>query len=113
MCVGTAIWPSAWCSLLDEKDKVTIFFFFEKDHSEWLYYKRREVCDKAMVEDWALVFEVTCWQYWRWMNGYIFNNILVDSKLAVFKFHRFLAEVKLADSINFFEANKKGYRLTG
>ncbi|KAL9376886.1 hypothetical protein Peur_031006 [Populus x canadensis] len=40
-----------------------------------------------MVEDWALVFEVTCWQYWRWMNGYIFNNILVDSKLAVFKFH--------------------------
>jgi hypothetical protein len=47
------------------------------------------------------------------MNGYIFNNILVDSKLAVFKFHRFFAEVKLADSINFFEANKKGYRLTG
>jgi hypothetical protein len=47
------------------------------------------------------------------MNGYIFNNILVDSKLAVIKFHRFFAEVKLADSINFFEANKKGYRLTG
>lgn len=30
MCVGTAIWPSAWCSLLDEKDKVTFFFFFRR-----------------------------------------------------------------------------------
>ena len=73
-----------------------------------LVYKLREVCDKAMVEDWALIFGVTSWQDWRWMNVYIFNNILVDSKQAVFKFHRFLAEVKLPGSINFIEANKGG-----